>query len=129
MAAVFATGEVERLYSGLSVLVSAAVDGETCAALATFRSLDLLLDPALGQLAQRPETTPGLAWQGREGFAASLTELRDTALSLESLRVYACSASIEVSRVSEADVESRLAGVMSTPRFLRETAGARLLFV
>ena len=43
--------------------------------------------------------------------------------------MYACSASIEVSRVSEADVESRLAGVMSTPRFLRETAGARLIFV
>jgi hypothetical protein len=31
--------------------------------------------------------------------------------------------------VEEADVEARLTGVMSTPRFLRETAGARLLFV
>lgn len=129
LAAVLATGDVQRLYSGLSLLVSAAVDGEACAALATFRSLELVLDPGLGRLAAKPEATPGLAWQGRERFAASLAELRDTALSLDSLAVYGCSASIDTMAVAKDDVADRLDGVMSTPRFLRETAGARLLFV
>jgi peroxiredoxin family protein len=129
LAAVFATGDIQRLYSGLSLLVSAAVDGEACAALVTFRSLELVIDPGLGRLAADPEATPGLAWQGREKFARSLAELRDTALSLDSLAVFGCSASIDTMPVSESDVEERLDGVMSTPRFLRETAGARLLFV
>jgi hypothetical protein len=31
--------------------------------------------------------------------------------------------------LTEDDVEARLTGVMSTPRFLRESAGARLIFV
>jgi peroxiredoxin family protein len=129
LAAVLATADMQRLYSGLSLLVSAAVDGDSCAALATFRSLELVLDPGLGRLAANPEATPGLAWQGREKFSRSLAELRDTALSLDSLAVYGCSASIETMAVSETDVEDRLDGVMSTPRFLRETAGARLLFI
>ena len=129
LAAVLATGDMQRLYSGLSLLVSAAVDGESCAALATYRSLDLVMDPGLGRLAARPESTPGLAWQGREKFSRSLAELRDTALALDSLSIYGCSASVETMSLTEADVEARLAGVMSTPRFLRETAGARLLFV
>jgi peroxiredoxin family protein len=129
LAAILATADMQRLYSGLSVLVSAAVDGEACAALATFRSLELIMDPGLGRLAANPEATPGLAWQGREKFSASLAELRDTALSLDSLAVYGCSASIDTMGLAAADVEDRLAGVMSTPRFLRETAGARLFFV
>jgi peroxiredoxin family protein len=129
LAAVFATGDMQRLYSGLSLLVSAAVDGEACAVLVTFRSLELVIDPGLGRLAADPEATPGLAWQGREKFARSLAELRDTALSLDSLAVFGCSASIDTMPVSASDVEDRLDGVMSTPRFLRETAGARLLFV
>jgi peroxiredoxin family protein len=129
LAAVLATGDMQRLYSGLSLLVSVAVDGESCAALATFRSLELIVDPGLGRLAADPEATPGLAWQGRERFARSLAELRDTALSLDSLSVFGCSASIETMPLSSSDVEDRLDGVMSTPRFLRETAGAQLLFV
>lgn len=129
LAAVFATADIQRLYSGLSLLVSAAVDGEACAALVTFRSLELVIDPGLGRLAADPEATPGLAWQGREKFARSLAELRDTALSLDSLAVFGCSASIDTMPVSASEVEDRLDGVMSTPRFLRETAGARLLFV
>ena len=129
IAAVLATPDMQRLYAGLSVLVSAAVDGEACAALATFRALDLILDPGLGRLAADPDATPGLAWQGRERFARSLAELRDTAVALDTLDVYACSASIETMPLSASDVEERLDGVMSTPRFLRETAGARLLFV
>ena len=129
LAAVLATGDLQRLYSGLSLLVSAAVDGESCAALATYRSLDLIMDPGLGRLAANPDATPSLAWQGRETFARSLAELRDTALTLDSLAIYGCSASIETMAVTASDVEDRLDGVMSTPRFLRETAGAQLVFV
>ena len=129
LAAVLATGDLERLYSGLSVLVSAAVDGEACAGLATFRSLELILDPGLGRLAADPEAAPGLAWQGRERFASSLAELRDTALSLDSLAIYGCSASVDTMAMTATDVQDRLAGVMSTPRFLRETAGANLVVV
>jgi hypothetical protein len=129
LAAVLSTGEPERLYSGLSLLVSAASDGVPCLGLAAFGALDLLLDPDLGRRAQEPAATPSLAWAGRETFGRSLAELRDTALALEELRVFACAASVETMGLTASDVEGRLAGVLSTPRFLREAAGARLLFV
>ena len=108
-AAVISTSEPERLYSGLSVLVSLAVEGEDCAALLAFRGLDQFLEPPAGD----------------DVFHRSLRELRDTALELENLRLYACAASIEVRRVDTGSLD----GVLSTPRFLRETAGDRLLFV
>jgi peroxiredoxin family protein len=111
LAAVLATGEPERLYSGLSVLVSAAVDGDRCLALATFRSLELLL--------------AGGGSGGDERFARSLSELIATARSLEALELYACSASVDLLGI---DGEP-LGGVMSTPRFLREARGAELLFI
>lgn len=129
LAAVLATGEPERLYSGLSVLVSSAADGARCAGLLTFRALELVLDPGLRRRALAPEATPGLAPQGRETFARSLDELRDTALELEALELYACSASVGTMPVSAGELEQRLDGVLSTPRFLRATKGARLLFV
>ena len=129
LAAVLSADRVERLYSGLSVLVSAAADGERAAALVTFGALELLLDPDLARRAQEPEASPSLSWGGRETFGRSLGELRDTALELESLDVYACAASVETMAFTSDQAEERLAGVMSTPRFLRETAGARLIFV
>ena len=129
LAAVLAAGEVERLYSGLSLLVSAAADGEPCAGLAAFRGLDLLLDDDLLARAENAEATPSLSWQGRETFARSFVELRDTALGLEPLSLFACSASVETMSLTGGTVEERLDGVMSTPRFLRETAGAQLVFV
>lgn len=129
LAAVLSTGEPERLYSGLSVLVSTASEGETCAALASFGALELLLDPDLLRRVQEPEATPSLSWAGRETFAASLLELRDTAFGLESLSLFACSASVESMSLTPLAVEERLVGVMSTPRFLRETRGATFLFV
>ena len=129
LAAVLATGEPERLYSGLSVLVSTAADGTRCAALATFRSLDLLLDPDLQRRAQEPDATPALSWAGRGTFGRSLGELVETARGLEALTIEACSASVETMALTPAEVEERLDGVSSTPRFLRATAGARLLFV
>jgi peroxiredoxin family protein len=129
IAAVLASGEPERLYSGLSLLVSTAADGERCAALASFRGLDLLLEDDLLARAESAEATPSLSWQGRDTFARSFVELRDTALSLEALSLYACAASVETMSLTSADVDDRLDGVMSTPRFLRETAGAQLVFV
>ena len=129
LAVVLASGEVERLYSGLSVLVSTAADGAPCAGLAAFGGLELLLAPDLGRRARAPDATPSLSWAGRETFARSLAELRDTALELEALALYACAASIETMGLAAAEVEVRLDGVRSTPRFLRENEGARLLFV
>ncbi|MEA2472705.1 MAG: hypothetical protein QOE06_620 [Thermoleophilaceae bacterium] len=124
-AAIISTSEPERLYSGLSVLVSTAVDGEDCAALLAFSGLALFLDPDLPRLAQEPERAPAIGWGGRETFGRSLGELRDTALELDNLKLYACSASVETMAIEV----TRLDGVISTPRFLRDAAGERLLFV
>lgn len=93
------------------MLVSTAVEGERCLGLATFRSLELLLE--------RPRSGRG------ERFDRSLEELIASADGIESLELYACSAS-----VLEIGVEGEpLDGVMSTPRFLREARGAELIFV
>ena len=129
MAAVLATGELERLYSGLSALVSTAAGGAPCTALAAFRSLELLLAGDLLHRAQEPDATPSLSWAGRETFATSLLELRETALQLESLSVYACSASVDTMSITRGAVEERLRGVLSTPRFLEQVEGTPLLFV
>jgi peroxiredoxin family protein len=130
VAAILASGEPERLYPGLSVLVSAAAEGEQCAALASFGALGLLLDADLLRKAQEPEATPSLSWAGREAFARSLVELVDTALELDTLTIHACSASVETMAIEPADIEARgLDGVKSTPRFLRDCAGARLIFI
>jgi hypothetical protein len=128
LAAVLSTGEPERLYSGLSLLVSTASDGQPAAALASFAALDLLLDPDLLRRVQEPEATPSLSWAGRETFARSLTELIDATFEL--VTIHACAASVETMALDPAAIEeSRLEGVKSTPRFLRDTAGARLIFV
>lgn len=129
LAVLLSTGELGRLYTGLSLLVSSAAEGQSCAALASFEALALLLDPDLPRRAQEPDATPSLSWAGRETFARSLAGLRDSARELEGLAIYACSASVETMALSEADIEGRLDGVMSTPRFLRETADARLVVV
>ncbi len=102
LAAVLATGDARTLYSGLSLLVSAAVDGGPCAALVSFGALELMGRDS-----------------GDDEFGRSFDELKRTALDLENLTVWACAASV-------ATIETDLP-VMSTPRFLRETAGARRL--
>ena len=130
LAAILSTNEPERLYSGLSVLVSTASDGSPTAALAAFGALDLILDPDLRRRVQEPDATPSLSWAGRETFARSLTELVDTALSLDNLTLHACSASIETMGIEPAALTQRgLDGVKSTPRFLQDAAGATLVFV
>jgi hypothetical protein len=114
-AAILATAAPERFYSGLSVLVSLAAEDEPCAALATFGSLRLLLAPSS---------------VGGDKLGRSLGELIDAALELDNLTIHACSASVETMDLDPTEIERRgLDGVKSTTRFLRDTAGARLLFV
>jgi hypothetical protein len=118
LAAIVATGDPLRLYSGLSVVVSTAAETRRCALLLTFRAAQLWNAPELED--------PGdalLTPAGRDTFAESLVELRDSALELDAIDVFVCAATAELTLI-ESDLP-----VMSTPRFLRETAGAQLLFV
>jgi len=122
LAVVLATDDPVRLYSALSLVVSTAADGARCALLATFRGLELLVAPDLERRAS--DAGDGLFTPaGRDTFARSLAELRDTTLALDTVDAYACSATADTTLV-ETELE-----VMSTPRFLRATDGARLLFV
>jgi peroxiredoxin family protein len=130
IAAILATNEPERLYAGLSALVSSAAEGAPAAALVSFGALDLILDPDLERRVQEPDVTPSLSWAGRETFARSLTELVETALDLESLTLHACAASMETMGLEPASIAERgLDGVKSTPRFLRDAGDAAVLFV
>jgi peroxiredoxin family protein len=122
LAAVVATGDPARLYAGLSLLVSTAAEGARCALLLSFRGLELFEATDLERRAA--DSGDGLLSPiGRETFARSLVELRETVLALESIDVQVCAASAELT-LTEFDLP-----VTSTPRFLRETAGARLVFV
>jgi peroxiredoxin family protein len=129
IAAILESGRLERLYTGLSLLVSAAADGRPARGLVSFGALEPMLDPDLHQRALRPESTPGLTAEGRETFARSLVELRETARELEDCRLWACAAAVELTAAGPAAVAERLDGVMSTPRFLREVAGGELVVV
>jgi peroxiredoxin family protein len=129
IAAILESGQLERLYTGLSLLVSAAADGTPARGLVTFGALGPLLDQRLAERALHPDAAPHVTGPEREAFARTLAELRDTALALEDCRLWACAAAVAAAGVERADVEARLHGVMSTPRFLRETAGARLVVV
>ena len=117
IAAILESGRPERLYTGLSLLVSAAADGRPARGLASFGALGPLLDDEL------------LARDVTGTFARSLVELRHTAHELEDCRLWACAAAVELTGASAAAIEARLDGVMSTPRFLREVEGAQLVVV
>jgi peroxiredoxin family protein len=129
IAAILESGELERLYTGLSLLVSAAADGRPVRALVGFGALAPLLDDRLVARALRPEAAPDVSDAGREAFARTLAELRDTAIELPDCRLWACAAAVEATGASRAAVDARLDGVLSTPRFLREVAGAELVVV
>jgi peroxiredoxin family protein len=129
IAVILESGELERLYTGLSLLVSAAADGRPARGLAGFGALGPLLDERLAARALRPDETPHLTEPGRATFARSLTELRDLARELEDCRIWACAAAVETTGATAGDVEARLDGVMSTPRFLREIGDAQLVVV
>jgi peroxiredoxin family protein len=126
IAVVLESGELQRLYTGLSLLVSAEGPAR---GLVGFGALAPMLDERLVARALRPEAAPDVSDVGREAFARTLGELRDTALALEDCRIWACAAAVEVTGTDRALVEERLHGVLSTPRFLREVAGAELVVV
>ena len=127
IAVILASGRLDRLYTGLSLLVSAAAEGEPARGLVTFAALEPMLDASLEERALRPSETPALSPDGRATFARSLAELRDTAAELPGCRIWACAAAVETTGAARADVEARLDGVLSTPRFLREVGEARLV--
>jgi peroxiredoxin family protein len=129
IAVILASGRLDRLYTGLSLLVSTAAAGEPARGLATFEALAPLLDERMEARALRPEATPSLSEPGRAVFARTLAELRDTAAALPDCRVWACAAAVETTGTPRADVEARLDGVLSTPHFLREVGDARLVVV
>ena len=118
IAVILESGEPQRLYTGLSLLVSA--DGPA-RALVGFGALAPML-------AERLELDPPDIVD-RERFARTLAELRDTVLALEDCRVWACAAAVEATGADRALIEQRLEGVLSSPRFLREVAGADLVVV
>jgi peroxiredoxin family protein len=122
LAAILETGEPERLYTGLSLLVSYASEGTPVHVLAGFSALRPLLDPALE--AHAMTTAHHVVEAEREAFSRTLAELRDTAFEL--CRIWACAAAVDaVGGASDA----RLEGVISVPRFLREVEGARLVVI
>jgi peroxiredoxin family protein len=129
IAVVLASGRLDRLYTALSLLVSAAAEGEEARGLVTFEALGPMLDERLHARALRRGETPWLSDAGRATFARSLAELRDTAAELPDCRIWACAAAVETTGTGRADVEARLDGVLSTPRFLREIGEARLVAV
>jgi peroxiredoxin family protein len=129
IAVILESGQPERLYTGLSLLVSAAADGQPARGLVTFGALAPLLDDALEARALAPGAAPDVTDAGRAAFARTLVQLRATAAELEDCRLWACAAAVEAAGLERAAVEARLDGVMSTPRFLREVAGAELVVV
>ena len=60
LAVVLASADLLRLYTGLSLLVSARAEGREVSALATFGALAPLLDPELEARALDARATPGL---------------------------------------------------------------------
>jgi peroxiredoxin family protein len=127
LAAILESGDLERLYTGLSLLVSAASDGQPARGLVTFGALGPLLDPDLRERARRE--APHVTDAEREAFARTLAELRDAAVELPDCRIWACAAAVQATGADWATVAERLEGVTSTPQFLREVAGAQLVVV
>ena len=83
IAAILESGELERVSTGLSLLVSAAAEGRPARALATYGALAVLLDDELEARALRAGAAPHVADAGRAVFARTLAELRDTAAAME----------------------------------------------
>jgi peroxiredoxin family protein len=123
LAAILQSGDPERLYTALSLLVSAAADGTPARGLVTFGALGPLLADDLDA------TGPHVVAAEREPFARTLSELRATAAELEDCRIWACAAAVAATGADPEAIAARLDGVMSTPRFLREVAGAQLVVV
>lgn len=108
VAVILESGEPERLYTALSLLVSTASNGAEARGLVSFGALDAMI----GEL---PDAGP---------LSLSLEELRETARSSCTLQL--CSAAVAI---SEHPVGDELDGVISMPRFLQEVAGWQLVVV
>lgn len=116
LAAILESGDPERLYTGLSLVVTAATMGRPVRGFVGFGALVALSAPAAGEHVIERE---------RGAFVETLTQLRDAALALPDCRLYACAAAIQA---TGADAGA-FAGMTSMPQFLRETEGAELVFV
>jgi peroxiredoxin family protein len=127
LAAILESGDLERLYTGLSLLVSAASEGRPARGLAMFGALGPLLDPELEARARLG--AHHVVEAEREAFARTLAQLRDAARELPDCAIWACAAAVQATGADRADVEARLAGITSTPQFLRESRGAQLVVV
>jgi peroxiredoxin family protein len=127
LAAILESGDPERLYTGLSLLVSAASEGRPARGLVTFGALAALLDPALEARAR--DTATHVADAERDAFARTLAELRDAAAELPDCRIWVCAAAAQATGADWATVAERFEGVISTPHFMREVAGAQLVVV
>ncbi len=110
LAAILESGEPGRLHTGLSLLVCTAVEDEPARGLVSFGALGPLVS-------------------GELGGDPTLEALWATARELPGLRLWACTAAVDAAGTDRAAVDAVLDGVMSTPRFLAETAGARLVVV
>ena len=116
LAAILESGDPERLYTGLSLLASAASAGEDTRALIGFGALRALLDPDLAARATL------IVDSEREPFARTLAELRAVVAELPNCRLWACGAATQATGVE-------FEGVTSMPAFLRDAGDARLVFV
>src|SRR3954453_9172862 len=87
LAAILESGDPERLYTGLSLLVSAASAGEEARGLATFGGPGALLDP---DLEARARTATHVADAERDAFARTLVERRAAAEERPNCRIWAC---------------------------------------
>jgi peroxiredoxin family protein len=113
IAVILESGEPTRIYTALSLLVSTAAEGEEARGLVSFGALERL---------------KAGGFEGHGGvFFRTLREMLALAGELDTCRLWACAAAAEVNGIS--DPPAPLEGVMSTPRFLEETAGARLVVV
>ena len=125
IAVIFASGRLERIYTGLSLLVSAAAEGDPARALVTFAALDAAARRrARGACAAAGGDARADRRRGASTFARTLVELRATAAELPDCRLWACAAGVELTEVPRALVEARLDGVLSMPRFLRGLGGS-----
>jgi hypothetical protein len=109
LAAILETSDPQRLYTGLSLVVSAASDGEPVRVLLGFGALS-------GASAQPADVIEA----EREPFARTLSEL--WAATLELCEVQACAAAAQATGVEGF-------ATISMPQFVREVAGARLVLI
>ena len=127
LAAILESDDPQRLYTGLSLLVSAASAGEEARGLLTFGALGPMLDPELE--ARALTTATHVVESEREAFARTLAELRAAAFELPECRIWVCSAALAANGLERAALSDQLEGVTSMPQFVRDVSEARLVVV